>query len=221
VFKHINTKIALHNVAGNELLFKQLLYRFQQNQAQFAHNLTQLIKVNNFTSAERELHSFRSICATLGAVKLAHYIESLELVLSTDPRSLIHGKTQDINQSKTHEEPLKLLHNMISMLMEEINLFFSAHPMTAPSSNHETSNAVSSTTAHEANPAKDDNIIGEVIPRLISLLETYRSDAYDYFTMNSEKLIEILGKSKGLEFRNAISQYDYETAIRILKAKNL
>lgn len=221
VFKHINTKIALHNVAGNELLFKQLLYRFQQNQAQFAHNLTQLIKVNNFTSAERELHSFRSICATLGAVKLAHYIESLELVLSTDPRSLIDGNTQDKNQGQTQADRLKQLHNMISMLMEEINLFFSAHPMTAASSNHETSNALSSATTHQANPAKEDDIIGEVIPRLISLLETYRSDAYDYFTMNSEKLIEILGKSKGLEFRNAISQYDYETAIRILKAKNL
>jgi signal transduction histidine kinase/CheY-like chemotaxis protein/tetratricopeptide (TPR) repeat protein len=199
-FHHFNVRIALDNVAQNPQLLQQLLLRFQQDQAQFGMNLIDLLKNKNCATVERELHSFGSICATLGAQKIEQKIKTIELSLLAD-----YDQT-DLDE--LIEEQLISLQSMIDELLKEIKLYLN----TASIYNNE----------NTSNPYLDIDAspINDVILKLIDLLETYRSEAYDYYTVHSQRLVQLLGQSKGLEFCNAISKYDYESAIRILKTVN-
>ncbi len=73
----IDTQRALHNLMGNETLYRRLLERFAQERAEFPAHLNQLLETNQ-PEALNQVHSLKSLAGSLGMSQLEIICFNLE-----------------------------------------------------------------------------------------------------------------------------------------------
>lgn len=76
--KALDYAIGLEYLVGNEVLYRQLLSNFLEEQPENISQLENAIKSEDYAGAARIVHAIKAVCSTMGATKLPAQLSTLE-----------------------------------------------------------------------------------------------------------------------------------------------
>jgi len=84
----IDSEAALQRLGGNQKLYRQLLLKFRDNQADAATNIASALEADDYNTAERLAHTLKGISASLGARHLQELAAGLETSIAENEAQL-------------------------------------------------------------------------------------------------------------------------------------
>ena len=105
----MDIKSALGRVAGNEKLFRKLLFRFLETQSDVMVRINRAIEANDMQTAIREAHTIKGLAGNIGANLLFKYAKELERVLKD-------------SESENFNSCLEFTQNELSNIMQKISV---------------------------------------------------------------------------------------------------
>jgi len=84
----IDSEAALQRLGGNQKLYRQLLLKFRDNQADAATDIASTLEAGDYNTAERLAHTLKGISASLGAGRLRELAAGLETSIAENEAQL-------------------------------------------------------------------------------------------------------------------------------------
>ena len=188
----LDAKLGLKCVAGNRLFYLKTLHNYVNNQEDMPHQLRVSLDADDYVTAERIAHTSKGICGSVGMTPLQKIAEKLEMMIKA------RFSRDDIDVEIAIYE--KMLLKMISDLKEKLP---SKVTVQTPISNNE--------------KAK----INEIVTKLKQLLSENDGKAEDIYEGNIDLFRTILERNVFIELNNAIQEFHYRKALKILEQINL
>ena len=182
----INLRSALTRVAGNVVLYQQLLARFAHSQAQVVEQLRQHVKSGRRADAARLAHSLRGVAGNIGAESVAQIAQDLEYRLQSASLESEHLQRQLSALEKD-------LHPLLQVLAQ-----WKSEPH-----------------ASEAPIALPTHNLQARMQELLQLLSEASGEALDLFTQIREELAE-LPNFPFSEIDMHLEQFEFDAAHRVL-----
>ncbi len=186
----IDTKSGLARVAGNTTLYVELLNRFVDGQSNTPTDIELALNTHEHVLAQRLAHTIKGVAGNIGAGELQNAAAQLETEIKA-------GKI----------EAAKML---LPAFAEELHKVLEALTAVAP----QTSQAKEDVPASEQ---IDPATLQPILSRLYAFLTDDDSEAVDYFDEVWESLSATCDPSTLFQLKNAINQFDFETAAEILQ----
>jgi PAS domain S-box-containing protein len=176
---------ALPRVAGNKQLYRDLLVGFANKQNALTSQILTAIQSGDTTMAERIVHTVKGVAGNIGLGKLLLIAEKLERSLrNADPAA--RALAEEFAQIANHQ--VQAIHRALGDV----------------SSGH---------LAGSGTPAPfDPRAAAQVVARLRDLLETSDGDAVEVFPAVDRVLSGTVDQSRLDALREAISEFDFESA---------
>jgi signal transduction histidine kinase/DNA-binding response OmpR family regulator len=192
-FVSIDTALGLANVAGNRILYGQLLERFGKSQANAANDLRLEIGSGMRQEAERRAHTLRGVAGNIGATAVQRAAEALELVLS--------NQEIDAAGSPISAQCLHTLESKLAAVLDELGRHFSRQP-----------DVVSGSELPDIPIDAARAALGE----LIALLEDFSGEAPYYFDSIKPNLSRLFEEATLERVTAHIEQYEFDEARELL-----
>ncbi len=190
----IDTVLGMGHVAGNSVLYLQLLDRFRHSQRQTVAGLRQECAQGKRQDAARRAHTLRGVAANVGALAVQLAAEKLELTLEAQPQPAL--------DDPLIAQLISALERALSALLAELDNYFSA----AVSVKNESAAAVSNQDAQAA------------LQELRTLLQDCSGDSPDYFDRVRPSLMCLMDHATLERVAAHIGQYEFDAACQLLSA---
>ncbi|MBF0470452.1 MAG: Hpt domain-containing protein, partial [Gammaproteobacteria bacterium] len=183
----IDTGAGLATTMDNPKLYRKLLGKFRDSQADFAAQFAAAQKDVDETATTRTAHTLKGVAGNIGAKQVQAAAERLELACK-------EGAAQGE------------IDNLLAATVAAL------HPLLKGLEALDTTVAVARSERKEADPAK----VQELIVKLRSLLEDGDSDAAELLEELSQLTTGTALAKRLDEVATAVADYDFETAAQIL-----
>jgi PAS domain S-box-containing protein len=187
----IDTKTGLERVGGNEKLYRKLLKKFAQNQANSIEEINRALEDNDIELATRLAHTIKGVAGNIGATQLQAAAKDLESGIQQEGAGIAAIL---IESTKTQ---LELVVRSIHGLEEGTNV---------------------RTEAIE--PIKDKAEIKSLLKQLKDYLEDDDTEAEEVVEKLKKQLKGAEVEQKLVLIEEAIAEYDFEVALQELNQMN-
>jgi two-component system sensor histidine kinase/response regulator len=203
-FQHIDTSLGLRSTANNHSLYLQLLQRFATAQRLNLKQIRSQHTTQLDQNFQRLIHTLKGIGATIGASKIATLCTEIEIAADkiADP----------------HDVVLPSLFTALAFELENTLDELDAFLLIAP--NAQTAEAkpnpdCMSTSKQDTSQAQKTR---DILNTLKKLLQENDSAAVNLFEQQQSLLASTLENQRYIALQNAIENYDFELASRLLDA---
>ena len=192
-FITIDTKRGLSSVANNQALYIKLLEKFRQGHQEKMTGKGYLsVEEIGTKEFQREVHTLKGQCATLGMSSLASICMELEKILASQ-----------LNDFQSLQQAAKIcteINQSLQETLKELDKFLSAVSSTSP---------VQKTTI-------EDKKFEDLLTKIKLLLESANIDAVEYFQQYQQQFERELSHTNFLQLNHALEHYDFDRALQIL-----
>ncbi len=185
----IDTEGGLRRLAGNRLLYVDLLRRFADGQEATPAKISEALEHSDQETAELLAHTVKGIASNLGALEVQTAADDLE---------------HRIHHGERHEEVEASLRRLSASL-----------EMTTAGI-HRSLPAIETRKAGPGVPMNADEL-GEIVSRLMTLIRERDGDALDYFESVSEKLTSVHSHEEIEGLREKLKVYNFSAALDALQ----
>jgi CheY-like chemotaxis protein len=191
----IDTAQGLRRTQNNGVLYRKLLQRFADGQRDFVMRFTAAITAADWTLAQRELHTFKGLAGTIGAVQLHKLSEAMEArcaQMTSDPGEMAQLAAQ------------------LELVVMSIDGFLKTADEKALRSS-------TTDSAPERSNLADLSHVVDTLRRLLPLVEAFDTAALDQLDAQASAL-SAAGHGtllKGL--KRALAAYDFDTAQTLIQ----
>ncbi|MBC3880267.1 response regulator [Undibacterium sp. LX40W] len=192
-FVTIDTKRGLSSVANNQALYIKLLEKFRLGHQEPAAGKG-FLSVEEIGTKEfqREVHTLKGQCATLGMSALASTCMELEKILGTQ-----------LNDFQSLQQAAKICAEINQALQETLRELDKFHLST------------SSSTPIEKRTVEAQKF-DDLLTKIKLLLESANIDAVEYFQQYQQQFERELSHTNFLQLNHALEHYDFDRALQIL-----
>ncbi len=182
----LDVELGLQRVIGKKSLYMNMLRKYVTNQVNISNEIRTALTANDYPTAERIIHSAKSVSGNIGATNLEMMAKTIE--------KMIHEKI-DSNSILNHIAEFEIAQNaMIMSIQSQLPL----DPATEYLSSVDTSKAT------------------EIFASLRQLLAENDSDADDLFEENIDIIRAILGEDIFSKFNAAMQEFNFKKALALL-----
>jgi PAS domain S-box-containing protein len=186
----VDLEDGLKRVAGNRRLYRDLLLQFASKQADAPAQVSAAIQCGDGKLAERVAHTVKGVAGNLGLTHVATAAGKLE-------KALRHG---DALEPTLFEEFTEVLNHQVQAIRQTLQ---GMPDQPSIEESHEDFNPEAASVA---------------IRRLRNLLESSDGDATEAFLAVEQTLAGTVARSRLDALSTAISEFDFETALKSLEA---
>jgi two-component system, sensor histidine kinase and response regulator len=186
----VDLEDGLKRVAGNRRLYRDLLLQFASKQADAPGQVSAAIQCGDGKLAERIAHTVKGVAGNLGLTQVATAAGKLE-------KALRHG---DALEPALFEEFTEVLNHQVQAIRKTLQ---GMPDQPSIEESHEDFNPEAASVA---------------IRRLRNLLESSDGDATEAFLAVEQTLAGTVARSRLDALSTAISEFDFETALKSLEA---
>ncbi len=181
----IDTALGLRRTQNNDALYRKLLGRFASGQQDIAERLRAAIAADDWALAQREVHTFKGLAGTIGALALQEVSERLEA---------------DYARHTGNDAVLAELTQRLTQVLEAIAALDSASVVAA------------SSAAQSAAAGPDAREVCALLRELLPLVEAFDTAALDQLEVQADALQRGGGTALVKGLRRALGTYDFDTA---------
>jgi two-component system sensor histidine kinase/response regulator len=186
----LDTSLGLKRVMGKKAFYLDMLRKYIDNQGQAPSQIRRSLDENDHATAERQAHTAKGVSGNIGATRLQELAADLEKAIKT-------GQPREAIEARLG--PFAEAH------AEFIGRLQSALPAAQ----------VKDETA-----AIDGAKAAAVCKKMSELLANDDGEAADLLDAEKDVLRHILGTDRFAPFEKAIKQFDFETALELIKAQS-
>ena len=192
----IDFPAGLRRVAGNRILYRDLMSRFVEGYAGFADEIAKAVNQKDSESASRMAHTIKGVAGNIGAMDMSHVAMELENCINDGD----YGKV---------EAAIHLFQKILKKDIESFARVISG--MEAPECTGEASESLS---IEEISP---------LVQKLYSLLADDDGDAVDYFFEVESKMHGVFDEISMNALKQTIGNFEFDKAAELIKnsAKNV
>jgi two-component system sensor histidine kinase/response regulator len=183
----LDVELGLQRVIGKKSLYMNMLRKYVINQANLSNELRAALATNDYSTAERVIHSAKSVSGNIGATNLETMAKTIE--------KMIHEKS-DSDTILINIAQFELVQNT---MITSINSQLPPDPATAYLSFVDTSKSI------------------EIFTKLRQLLAENDSDADDLFEENIDVIRVSLGEDIFSKFNAAMQEFNFKKALELLR----
>ena len=182
----LDVELGLQRVIGKKSLYLNMLRKYVSNQANLSNELRTALAANDYSTAERIIHSAKSVSGNIGATNLETMAKTIE--------KMIHEKIDSDTILKRIAQFEIIQNDMIISIKSQLPL----DPAIKYLSSVDTSKAA------------------EIFTSLRQLLAENDSDADDLFEENMDVIHAMLGEDIFLKFNAAMQEFNFKKALALL-----
>jgi two-component system sensor histidine kinase/response regulator len=182
----LDVELGLQRVIGKKSLYMNMLRKYVINQANLSNELRAALAANDYSTAERVIHSAKSVSGNIGATNLETMAKTIE--------KMIHEKS-DSDTILINIAQFELVQNT---MITSINSQLPPDPATAYLSFVDTSKSI------------------EIFTKLRQLLAENDSDADDLFEENIDVIRVSLGEDIFSKLNAAMQEFNFKKALELL-----
>jgi HPt (histidine-containing phosphotransfer) domain-containing protein len=185
----IDSAFGLRNVAGNKVLYLQLLDRFRASQRDAGFDIRAAFESGRHIDAASRAHTLRGVAGNIGARELQLQAQAVEEAMGAglaEPTRLAHR--------------VAVLEDALEAVMTALDCYFEA-------------NAVEPLAAAAEPPAA----AGQALRQLEALLAEFSGEATDYFESVRGALAAVLDGATLARLSGHLSRYEFEEARAVLQ----
>ncbi|MBW8896639.1 MAG: response regulator, partial [Massilia sp.] len=185
----IDSALGLRHVAGNTILYLQLLDRFRSSQRQAAAEIRADWEGERFIEGSKRAHTLRGVAGNIGARTLqsvAHGVEDMLRAANIDPQRAA--------------DKLDALESALGAVMQSLDRYFA-------------SPAAEAIAAVALDPGGS---IEHALEQLQLLLAEFSGDTTDYFDSVRARLATVLGTAALEKLATHLAKYEFEEARALL-----
>jgi two-component system sensor histidine kinase/response regulator len=183
----LDVELGLQRVIGKKTLYMNMLRKYVTNQANTSNELRTALAINDYQSAERIIHSAKSVSGNIGATHLEAMAKSIEHMIhsSVDSDTILNTISQfEMGQNA-----------MITSIKSQLPTDIAAEHLLSV----------------------DRSKASAIFAQLRQLLAENDSEADDLFEENLDVIRVTLGEDVYLKFNTAMQEFNFKKALELLK----
>jgi two-component system sensor histidine kinase/response regulator len=187
----LDVELGLQRVVGKKPLYLNMLRKYVNGQINTPTQFREALDANDFETAERVIHSSKGVSGNIGAIALQNMAAEIE--------TLVREKTK----RAVIDEKFVPFSQALMTMVEDIK-------QALPSDESQANQVV-----------VDTEKTTDILIKLAALLADDDSDASDVVEENLDALRVVLGAEAFSKIDRAIKQYDFDSALELLKERTI